>query len=397
MGAITWSLELLADDSTPIPGRAAQTFRYFSEPTIDGTTVAFVGSDVQSAEGVYRAVGRVLERVADRTTPVPGQSELFSTFGIPVAVGDDVIFTARTPSTNAIYRSAGGVLSLVVDQSEPLPGVSNALGYGYIAASGSSLYAQSTNYAYALGVHRIQPGPIETLAVVGGVAPGGTYGSLSRITTDGPRTGFLTAYAGESRWALMVAEPGNVRIVAEAGTVLPNGQLEEFDRRVLHGQANGRFVFVANPVGLPASVYVWEAGTISLAFEGTQTPSGGGPFDQFYNVALGDDAVVTIGRTGLNLRVGTEQVELFNWSTLLQGRRIAGALLGPAGVSHRALAVKVYFDGDAEGILRVTFDVPTPVSGSGGGGGGGAMDVGTLGGLLILARLALTRRRARLI
>lgn len=389
-GEITWTLELIADSGMAMPD-SASNFRYLSKPAIEGSTIAFLGSDGVGHSGIYRWDGSSLRRVADSTMAVPGSAERFMDFGDPAIAGSDIIFNARSSTKNGVYRWRGGALSIVVDETQTLPGMPEPRPFIFTAARGSSLYVQTSSALGGPGsIHRIEPGPPEAVAITGTAAPGGVLGELRPLSTDGTTTAFVAGYAGESRNVLMMGEPGKLTVIAEPGTPVPNGQVEALDLLVLQGQRDGRIAFVAKPVGLPESVYVWDAGQIELAIEGTDSPRGGDPFDEIHYVGLADGALVVIGRTGLHIKSGDQQAELLDYSTLFQGRRIAGLYFGPGGVTGRAAALKVVFGDGTEGILRLDFSItPSGTGTSGGGSGGGSGSGGGGGGADMLSVIFL--------
>jgi hypothetical protein len=80
-GILTWDsgvLEVVADQTTEMPGMGTTKFQFFALPAIRGGTVAFVGASkpefVFSKMGIYKTpvAGRAITKVADSNTTLPG-------------------------------------------------------------------------------------------------------------------------------------------------------------------------------------------------------------------------------------------------------------------------------------------------------------------------------------
>ena len=118
-----YSLNLVADTQTPIPGGFG-TFDILSDPVSLDTveSEAFLGS-ANPSQGIYTNVGGGVILVADEGTPIPGGSGSFTNFNNPVSLGGgDVAFRGVGSGQRGIYTSIGGTLALVADLSTPIPG-----------------------------------------------------------------------------------------------------------------------------------------------------------------------------------------------------------------------------------------------------------------------------------
>ncbi|MCC6144357.1 MAG: hypothetical protein IT368_11175 [Candidatus Hydrogenedentes bacterium] len=392
--AITVTLDVIVSGSTAIPGGTG-TFRYLSEPSIEDGIIAFVGSNDAFDTGVYLWKSGNLQAVADDTDPGPGSSSNFAAFGFPVVANGAVLFPASVAGTaqfSGVYRFSGGSLTTVVDSSAALPGLAEILPLSHVAARGSGLFVQSVS-DFKGYVVRLTPGPAGAIAFYGDPAPGGgTFGTFRRASTDGTEVSFITGLQGTSTNVLIVSDAGALSAIAAPGTPLPNGQLEALTPNRIHSHGGGEVAFIGKPVGLPDSLYVWKNWQIRLVVEGTETPSGGGAFEDLASVAVSEDGdLAFVGYAGLYVQSGDQRQEVLNTATQLNGHRVSGIYLGPSGISNNVVTVKVLLDGNEELIVRIPYTVSQA---SAGGGGGGGVDPWTLMLLAAVFRKSLRRTRA---
>jgi hypothetical protein len=125
----------LADLNTPMPPDGVDNFGLFisssewpPDPCISGNTVAFYGAGPNTM-GIYTAtLDGALTRIADNTTPTPGNTEgdhfiSFYTYRPdPFISGNSVVFSAYSSNgsngtTPGVYLSTDGVLSRVADNT----------------------------------------------------------------------------------------------------------------------------------------------------------------------------------------------------------------------------------------------------------------------------------------
>jgi VCBS repeat protein/FG-GAP repeat protein len=118
-------LRRVADANTPIPGGSGN-FRVTdaSYPALSERYVAALGLGSSGQQGIYLYEGGVLGRVADRSTPIPGGSGNFNTFLPPALSGGNVAFlgTDQSFGQTGIYLFEGGVLNRMADRNTPIPG-----------------------------------------------------------------------------------------------------------------------------------------------------------------------------------------------------------------------------------------------------------------------------------
>ena len=136
-------LRRVADVNTPIPGGSGN-FRVtdLSYPALSGGNVAFLAFGSSEQMGIYLFEDGVLRRVADRNTPIPGESGNFDAFLPPALSGGNVAFlgTGGPLDQRGIYLFEGGGLSRVADLNTPIPGGSgNFTGFGAPDLSGENV------------------------------------------------------------------------------------------------------------------------------------------------------------------------------------------------------------------------------------------------------------------
>jgi hypothetical protein len=129
--AAEFNFTKIADLSTPIPGGTGN-FTSFGVPSIDNGSIAFIGSGTSSQHGVYLGtLGGGIVKLADTNTPIPSGVGNFTSFGAiasairPVSIdAGAVAFVGRgSGGQNGIYLwTAAAGLSKVVDTATAVPG-----------------------------------------------------------------------------------------------------------------------------------------------------------------------------------------------------------------------------------------------------------------------------------
>ena len=124
-------IERLVDSTMIMPGKA-EPLEDITEFSTNQGNVAFLGGRYSDAsfEGVYNAINRNLQVVADSATLLPGTSGSSSLFYHPIIEGDQIAFVAG----QGIFQSKNGVLAPLVLGSELIPGRTDSFhGFGNIA------------------------------------------------------------------------------------------------------------------------------------------------------------------------------------------------------------------------------------------------------------------------
>jgi hypothetical protein len=149
-GIYRWTggtITVVANTSTPQPGGAG-ALEILSGPAIDGSRVAFFGSRPIGGgafrTGLYISDGTTLSIAADSTTPIPGGSGNFVTFGSPSLTGQTVVFIGQDSMGNdGVYASTGGQVTRLYDMNTPAPN-----GVGNFTAFGTEVSVDGANVAF---------------------------------------------------------------------------------------------------------------------------------------------------------------------------------------------------------------------------------------------------------
>jgi hypothetical protein len=131
--------ELVADNTTVIPGSAATTFSGFSSgPDISGENVAF-HSGRGGLTGIYARIEGTLTKVADNNDTVPGSVKTFTSLGLPAISGRLVAFRGVGDGAG-IYIGDGGPLTVIAQTGDSAPGGSTFGVFGqYVSIEGEDV------------------------------------------------------------------------------------------------------------------------------------------------------------------------------------------------------------------------------------------------------------------
>jgi hypothetical protein len=170
----------VATNTTAIPNGTGNFTSFDLFPDISGSNVAFHGSGSSGQQGIYRWVGGVLSRVADRTTSVPGATGTFGSFvgvtaPVPAEVaisGDRVAFRGTgTTGVTGIYTDLTGTLTKVIATGDTLDGKTvNAVNISQFAFDGSTIAVLVGFTNGSAGVYTFTPVPEPTCLLALGVA-----------------------------------------------------------------------------------------------------------------------------------------------------------------------------------------------------------------------------------
>ncbi len=138
-GVYSWqagALSITADRSSPIPGGSG-TFTTFGSASLNGGQIAFSATGNGGQNGIYVAdTTGSLQRLYDRNTVVPGGSGgTFDVLG-PVGLdGEHVVFYGNGAAQEGIYSDIGGTLAAIADHSTLVPGHpgQHFVGFGFAA------------------------------------------------------------------------------------------------------------------------------------------------------------------------------------------------------------------------------------------------------------------------
>ena len=165
----------VATNATAIPNGTDNFTALSPVPAISGSNVAFQAFGANGQQGVYRSVGGVLSRVADRNTPVPGApGTTFDSFlFMDVAIsGDRVAFRGHgTGGTDGIYTDLTGTLMKVIAVGDTLDGKTvSVMDISQFAFDGNRIAVVAGFTNGSTGVYTFTPVPEPTGLLAIGVA-----------------------------------------------------------------------------------------------------------------------------------------------------------------------------------------------------------------------------------
>ncbi|MHC4996457.1 MAG: hypothetical protein ACYTGQ_15530, partial [Planctomycetota bacterium] len=120
-------LTVMVNQNTPVPGGTG-TFRGFGSHSMVGDDIAFIGYDYSYRYGIYTRVlfggFEFFTRIADETTPVPGDEGHFDSFQFSAYDGTYTAFQGYSDVTGetAIYTDLFGSLTRVVGMGDRVDG-----------------------------------------------------------------------------------------------------------------------------------------------------------------------------------------------------------------------------------------------------------------------------------
>ena len=215
------AIELVADTATPMPGSAPTEFGSFSDPDISGRNVAFWGG-FGPLSGVYARIDGALTKIADTNDFVPGGSQVFTSFSIPVISGRQVFFRG-VGGGSGIYVGDGGALNVIAKTGDPAPGGSTFSGFGQFVSADSGALAFSASGSGFSGLFVSEPNGICRVIDTDTPLEGKDVIQLfmGRDSYVRGRLGFLAVFSDGSRGIYLAQKP---RVVS-APTNLPVGAI----------------------------------------------------------------------------------------------------------------------------------------------------------------------------
>lgn len=268
----------IADSNTPIPGSTGD-FTAFSIPSLAGPYVAFGGDGESDQQGVYLHNAGAIERIADRSTLIPGGGTTFLGFGTPsvepggnvgffgrgegdhfgiyasggglhtiadastivstpigpqpltdvstrvAAVGDQVVFTGWAAYHSSVYRGDGAVVIPVADWQTPLPGASGEFVGAYNQAADGAYAAFVASTSETEGVYLREGDTITLVADSTTTVPGGSgvFSGFGQLAVADGDVSFLGYGSSVSEHGIYARRGGVLDAVATIGDPIPGG------------------------------------------------------------------------------------------------------------------------------------------------------------------------------
>ena len=236
---IDGALHRIADVNTQVPGKDQFFSADFGHASISGSQLAFTagfGSDAPSPFpvnniGVYRHNDGVLQVVADDSTEVPGRGGQFqSYFGASQDANNTVFLGFESDGQTGVYVSNGNDITELAGPDTLLLGAGSALS----TASTPAVFANTTAFCAfsadrtAGGVYRARldaPGVVEMIADLNTAIPGG-----EGVFTDfGVRMGLaddvigFVGFGSGGQAGVYAWVSGELVLIADTSTAIPNG------------------------------------------------------------------------------------------------------------------------------------------------------------------------------
>jgi hypothetical protein len=281
----------IADDTTPIPGEG-RPFEFFGFPAIDDGVVAFpsVAASEPLLRGVYRSAGGAITTIVDSNTPVPGGTGSFTQIGDnPSVSGGVVAFAAFGVDQGGIYSGDGGPLTTVADQSTPIPGGMGSfdrfkLGPS-IAAGRVAFENLDLSFPLERGVYLWSGGLLQAVADLTTPIPGSTgsfsdFVGFSSLDDDG-----ALAFIGRGNApveGIYIDDGVSLRVVVDTNTPVPGDgvSFHSFGNHVSLSQ--GQVAFRGVTADGHMGIYVGDGSQLSLvADESTPAPGTDGTLASF--------------------------------------------------------------------------------------------------------------------
>mgnify|MGYP000852620475 CR=1 FL=1 len=195
-------------------------------PASRGDVVVFLGYGSDEQKGVYRADKNVIQRIADRTTPMPGTGEPFHDFSYAsVAQDGSVVFTGYSKAGSGIFISRNGEIKTLIDRTVREPRSSQPYAGALLAAVEEPwVYFTSFGGTLSIGRVRLDGSSVETLVHEGSFSDeqGRPLGAINYASVEGERVLFEGAFEGTA-FNLFLWEKGSVRRLLQRGDSLDGG------------------------------------------------------------------------------------------------------------------------------------------------------------------------------
>jgi hypothetical protein len=275
------SLQVVADSRTIRPGTFVPFGGGVWRVALDDRMLAFVNENFDSRRaGVYRYGDGGLQVIADQTTTIPGREpNHFVSFGEVAVHQGEVLFGGGTHyyfgawQEEGLYRAAGGAVTRVVDAATPIPGGSGnfaLVGWLGMDASGFAFTMPHRNSTWEDGIYWSLGAGLQAVADLSTVAPhsGTPFQSFDAFGYDARAVAFKASADGKEAVYLY---DGQLRVIATQQTPYPGaGQnFDGFFNRVATSQGRVAFIGFWNPPGQLSKfgLVVVDGGELTLIVE----------------------------------------------------------------------------------------------------------------------------------
>jgi hypothetical protein len=376
--AQTASFTKVADTDTPVPGSTGTIGRFGNPSISDGHVAVLGGRSGGSALGIYSYAGGSLNVVADESTPIPGGSGNFGGFNDP-SIGDgNVAFRGSLASDGympGIYSQVGGVLNVVADTSTPIPGGSSNFG-GFsgdpsISSGNVAFRGSLASDGDMPGIYSRVGGALNVVADTGTPIPGGSSnfgGFFGDPSISGANVAFGGAMGGDGYMpGIYTHVGGSLNFVADTSTSIPGGagNFGAFQGGPAISGDHVAFRASMGDDGYMPGIYSSASGVLSVVADtSTMVPSGTETFGRFGDPAISGAGVAFVGgRSGgsnLGIFLASNGVleMVIGLSDQLDGRTVADLFIGQESLDGNQLTFRASFTNGDQGIYVAI--VPEP-------------------------------------
>ena len=389
--AANFNFTKVVDNNTPIPGGRGN-FNTFYAPSLDNKSVAFFGLGNSNGglfpqQGVYATVDGSLEVIADRTTPIPNGKGNFQFFSDPTLDNGSVAFigsaslgTGEVLTQQGVYTNVGGSLNVVADWNTPIPNGKRNFGFfsgnGLTLDNGSVAFGGSTGSVFPEGVYTNLGGSLSVIADGNTLIPGGT-GNFTSFGVAPTFDNGSVAFSGSRNVSLEPSQSGiytnvggSLSVIADRNTLIPGGtgNFTSLSEPIID---NGNVAFFGSRnVSLEPSqlgIYTNVGGSLSvIADRNTPIPNGTGNFTSFGRLSFNKGNIAFVNPVyvspngssfqGIYTTLGGELTKVIDTNDSLFGKTINSFSFGREGLSGNQIAFAVTFSDRSQGIYIATLD-----------------------------------------
>jgi hypothetical protein len=294
-GAQSFDLHVVADPNTSIPGRS-ENFTGFYIPVISGSNVAFLGGG-STEGGIYLFNGTTLIKVVDSNTLIPGGSGNFEGLDIPLAIsGNNVAFWGAGVAEAGIYLFNGITLDKIADTNTPIPdGSGNFAGFAWWVLSGGNAAFYATGSSGQNGIYFFNGTTLSKVADPNTPIPDGSGNFIEVLypVISGGNVAFLGIGPSDQRGIYLFNGTSLIK-VADLNTPVPGGSgnfVDLWSPPVISG-SNVAFLGMGDGLG----IYLFDGTKLSkVADYTTPVPGGSGNFVDFFSPVISGNNVAFSG------------------------------------------------------------------------------------------------------
>lgn len=370
--ALSWIFTRIVDTNTLIPGRT-EHFTCFGQPSLNGKNIAFWGKhraqDGRELSGIYVHINGTLKVVTDKNTPVPEGSGNFRNFSDPSLYGRHVAFVGSgSDSLTAIYTDAGGTLRMLQSKNIPAPdSSSNSIAHlSSVSIESDTIVFHGTDGKNQGGIYS-DTGKIlnliaDTNTPVPGMSPSLNFIDVAEASIDSGKIAF-TGYGPDNRKGIYIHTGGALHAVADTNTPVSGRDtwnISDFWGPSLDGERLAFKARINDGSSKPEAVCTLDGGAITVvAVQGhTAIPDGKGNFILIGDPAMDRGILAFRGfgddrQQGIYTNLGGKLTTIVDTNTFLDGKHPRAFMFKKdEAVSGTSVAFSVLFEDNSQAVYR---------------------------------------------